>query len=81
MNGLNYDPGLRNAITQQHRERLLHESNQIRLLKSIPNEESKPNREPRAPQARRINPLLERVSEIGKAILIALGARNESLNA
>lgn len=81
MNGLNYDPGLRNAITQQHRERLLRESNQIRLLKSVPDETPEPSRTPGISLAERIKPILGRVSDTGKAILIALGARNESLNA
>jgi hypothetical protein len=81
MNGLNYDPGLRNAITQQHRERLLRESNQIRLLKNIPDEAPEPNRTPGISLSERIKPILGRVRDTGKAILIALGARNESLNA
>lgn len=35
MNNLNFDPGLRKAFSQQTHQRLLAESNQARLAKSV----------------------------------------------
>ena len=81
MNGLYYDPGLRQEIIKQHHERLIHETNQARLIKSISSDDPKPIEAKRLNLVQKIKPLLERVSVTGKAILIALKARNESLSA
>ncbi len=42
MDGLNLDPGLRQAYTKQTQQRFLTEANNARLLKSVKTQESSP---------------------------------------
>lgn len=81
MNGIYSDPVLRQEIDQQHHQRLIDETNKTRLIKSLSTEEAKDIERGRFIPLLSISALIDRVSQAGKALLIALGVRNESFSA
>jgi len=81
MNGLNYDPGLRQALNQQSRQRLLAESANARLVKSVSPEDPTPNEAKRYNLGLKIKSIGEIIRETGSAIWIILRANKDTLNA
>lgn len=81
MNGLNYDPGLRQALDLQSRQRLLAESANARLVKSISSEDPSPNEAKRYKLGLKIKSIGEIIRQTGSAILLILKANKDTLNA
>lgn len=81
MNGLNYDPGLRQAFSQQTRQRLLSEANNARFSRSLNPAENDRKETRRYNLALKIKVVSEIIKESGSAILMILRANRDSLNA
>ena len=61
MNGINLDPGLRQSFNQQTHQRLLAESTQARMAKSVKTEDP-------APRKVRLYSRIEKIKDIGQVI-------------
>jgi len=81
MNGLNYDTGLRQAFSQQTRQRLLSEANSVRLAQSVSTEKADLKETRRYNLALKIKVIRELTKETGSAILNLMKANRDSLNA
>ena len=81
MNGLNYDPGLRQAFSQQTRQRLLSEANSARLAQSVPAEDTDLKETRRYNLALKIKVISGIVKDTGSAILMVMKASRDTLNA
>jgi UDP-N-acetylglucosamine 2-epimerase len=81
MNGLNYDPGLRKAIAQQHFERRFAESENARLISISSEEKAAPKEIKGLNLIQIIKSMSGRISQTGSSLLLALRAKNDTLNA
>ncbi len=81
MNGLNYDPGLRKAIAQQHFERRFAESENARLISISSIEKAEPEEIKGLNLTQIIKSLNGRLSLTGSSLLLALRAKSDPLNA
>ena len=81
MNNLNFDPGLRKAFSQQTHQRLLAESNQARLVKSIETEKPDLRNIKRFSLLAKIKIIGQLVRETGGNIISVMRANEDALNA
>ena len=81
MNGLNYDPGLRKAITQQHFERRFAESENARLISISSEEKAAPKEIKGLNLIQIIKSMSGRISQSDSSLLLALRAKSDPLNA
>ena len=81
MNGLNYDPGLRQAFSQQTRQRLLSEAKSARLAQSVPTEDNDLKETRRYSLALKIKVISGIVKDTGSAILMVMKSSGDTLNA
>lgn len=81
MNGLNYDPGLRQAFSQQTRQRLLSEASNARLSGSLPTDGPEHQETRRYNLALKIKVISEIIKDSGSAILMVMRANRDTLNA
>ena len=81
MNAMNYDPGLRKAIAQQHFERRFAESENARLISISSEEKAAPKVIKGLNLIQIIKSMSGRISQTGSSLLLALKAKNDTLNA
>jgi hypothetical protein len=81
MNGLNLDPGLRQAFTQQTHQRLLAESTHARLAKSVKTKNSGPRDAKQFSLAEKIKVIGQLMWETGSDIITIVRAKNDTLSA
>lgn len=81
MNGLNYDPGLRQAFSQQTRQRLLSEANSVRLAQNDFAEDANLKETRRFNLTLKIKVIGEIIKDTGSAILNLMKATGDTLNA
>ena len=81
MNGINLDPGLRQALAQQIFERLLAEANKARLIKSVSPGNSGAKEVRGLSLVSSIKSVRDLISDTRSSILIALRAKNDTASA
>ena len=81
MNNLNFDPGLRKAFSQQTHQRLLAESNQAHLIKSINTEKPESRKLKRYSLIAKLKIIGLLVRETGANIITVMRANEDALNA
>jgi hypothetical protein len=78
MNGLNLDPGLRQAFAQQTHQRLLTEANQARLVKCTLAEEANVSENNTFTLRMKLRIIAQIVQEAGSTIVNVLNANGDS---
>ncbi len=81
MNNLNFDPGLRKAFSEQTHKRLLTESNQVRLAKSIRTEKPDLRKLKTYSLVAKLKIIGQLVRETGENIVTVVRASEDALNA
>ncbi len=81
MNGTSYDPGLRHAFTQQTYQRLISESNQARMAKSVITEDSPPSVKKQFTLRMKVRIIAQVIHEAGSTIVTILKASSYPANA
>jgi len=81
MSGINLDPGLRQAFTQQTRQRLLTESTNARLAKCVIKDNPALNGVQKYTLQMKIKIIAQVIQEAGSTIITVLKANNSSANA
>ena len=81
MSSLNLDPGLRQAFTQQTRQRLLTESTNARLAKCVIKDNPDLNGVQRYSLQMKVKIIAQIVQEAGSTIITVLKANSSSANA
>ena len=81
MNGLNFDPGLRQAFTQQTHQRLLAESSHARLAKSVKAKNPGLRDAKQFSLAAKFKIIGQLMRETGSDIITIMRAKNDTLNA
>ena len=81
MSGINLDPGLRQAFTQQTRQRLLTESTNARLAKCVIKDNPDLNGVQQYSLQMKVKIIAQIVQEAGSTILTVLKMHNSSANA
>jgi len=81
MNGTSYDPGLRHAFTQQTYQRLISESNQARMAKSVITEDSPPSVKKQFTLRMKVKIIAQVIQEAGSTIVTILKASSFPTNA
>ncbi len=81
MNNLNFDPGLRKAFSEQTHQRLLTESNQARLAKSIRTEKPDLRKLKSYSLTTKLKIIGQLMRETGENIITVVKASEDALNA
>jgi hypothetical protein len=81
MNGLNLDPGLRQAFSQQTHQRLLAESTNARLAKSVKTKNPGLRDAKQFSLAAKIKVVGQLIRETSSDIITIMRAKNDTLNA
>jgi hypothetical protein len=81
MNGLNLDPGLRQAFNQQTHQRLLTEATRSRMAKCVLAEVPDTGKDERLPLRWKIKVIAQIIQEAGSTIFSIARAKDSSLNA
>jgi hypothetical protein len=81
MNGTSYDPGLRHAFTQQTYQRLISESNQARMAKSVITEDSPPSVKKQFTLRMKVRIIAQVIHEADSTIVTILKASSYPANA
>jgi hypothetical protein len=81
MNNLNLDPGLRKAFSQQTHQRLLAESNQARLVKSLRTEKPDLRKLKSYSLTAKLKIIGQLMRETGANIITVMRANEDALNA
>ena len=81
MNGTNLDPGLRQAFTQQTYQRLVSESTQSRMAKSVTTKDHDRREVKRFTLRMKIKVIAQVIQEAGSTIVTILKASSSSVNA
>jgi len=81
MSEINLDPGLRQAFTQQTRQRLLTESTNARLAKCVIKDNPDLNGVQKYSLQMKIKIIAQVIQEAGSTIITVLKANNSSANA
>ena len=81
MNGTNLDPGLRQAFTQQTYQRLVSESTQSRMAKSVTTKDHDRREVKQFTLRMKIKVIAQVIQEAGSTIVTILKASSSSVNA
>ena len=81
MNGLNFDPGLRQAFTQQTHQRLLAESTYARLAKNVRTKNPGIRNVKQFSLVAKFRIIGQLMRETGSDIITIVRAKNDTLNA
>ncbi len=81
MNGTNFDPGLRQAFTQQTYQRLISESNQARMAKSEITKDPVPSKIKQFTLRMKVKIIAQVIQEAGSTIVTILKASSYPTNA
>jgi len=81
MNGLNYDPGLRQAFTRQTHQRLLAESTNTRLAKSVKTKNPGLKDAKQFSLVAKFRIIGQLMRETGSDIITIVRAKNDTLSA
>jgi len=81
MNGTNFDPGLRHAFTQQTYQRLISESNQARMAKSVITKDPVPSERKQFTLRMKVRIIAQVMREAGSTIVTILKASSYPANA
>ena len=81
MNGLNSDPGLRDALAKQHFERRFSESEKARLIEIASSEKVSSSETGGVNLGQIYRAVTGRIAQSTSSLLIALNLKNDSINA
>lgn len=81
MNGLYYDPGLRDAFAKQHFERRFAESEKARLIEIASGKKVSPSETGGVNFGQIFRAVTGRIAQSTSSLLIALNLKKDSLNA